>query len=42
MNLQDPAARFPLLTGVLELPDRLYLSTLGGPHLPFIDKQDLL
>jgi sugar lactone lactonase YvrE len=42
MNLQDPAARFPLLTGVLELPDRLYLSTLEGPALPFIDKQDLL
>jgi sugar lactone lactonase YvrE len=42
MNLQDPAARFPLLTGVLELPDRLYLTTLGGPFLPFIDKQDLL
>lgn len=42
MNLQDPAARFPLLTGVLELPDRLYLATLEGPVLPFIDKHDLL
>lgn len=42
MNLQDPAARFPLLTGVLELPQRLYLTTLDGPYLPFIDKQDLL
>ena len=40
MNLQDPAARFPMLTGVLELADRLYLSTLEGPVLPFIDKRD--
>ncbi len=42
MNLQDPGARFPLLTGVLELPDRLYFSTLDGPYLPFIDKATLL
>lgn len=42
MNLQDPAARFPMLTGVLELADRLYLSTLEGPVLPYIDKRDLL
>ncbi len=42
MNLQDPDARFPLLTGALELPDRLYLSTLDGPYLPFIDKANLL
>ena len=41
MNLQDPRARFPLLTGALELPDRLYLTTLEGPALPWIDKEDL-
>ncbi|HEX5789079.1 MAG TPA: SMP-30/gluconolactonase/LRE family protein [Woeseiaceae bacterium] len=42
MNLQDPDARFPLLTGTLELPDRLILTTLDGPVLPWIDKNDLL
>ena len=42
MNLQDPEARHPRLTGALELPDRLYLSTLDGPVLPYINKSDLL
>ena len=42
MNLQDPHARHPRLTGALELPDRLYLSTLDGPVLPYIDKSNLL
>jgi len=42
MNLQDPSARFPLLTGVLETPATLYLTTLVGNKLPRLDKQDLL
>jgi sugar lactone lactonase YvrE len=41
MNLQDPGAHYPLLTGVLELPDRLYLTTVAGPVLPYINKTDL-
>jgi sugar lactone lactonase YvrE len=41
MNLQDPAARHPTLTGVLETRDRLYLTTLYGSVLPVIAKQDL-
>lgn len=41
MDLQDPAARFPLLTGVLETADRLYLSTLTGHGLPWLEKQNL-
>ena len=41
MNLQDPAARHPSLTGVLETPDALYLSTLFGNQLPVLDKDNL-
>jgi sugar lactone lactonase YvrE len=41
MNLQDPAARYSSLTGVLETGDRLYFSTLFGNRLPWLDKQDL-
>lgn len=41
MDLQDPAARFPMLTGVLETTDRLYLSTLTGNRLPWLEKQQL-
>lgn len=40
-NLQDPAARFPTLTGVLETNRALYLTTLFGKQLPRIDKRDL-
>ena len=40
-NLQDPAARFSTLTGVLETRDRLYLATLFGGQLPWLDKDDL-
>ncbi len=41
MNLQDPAARYPSLTGVLETDDALYLTTLFGNKLPWLDKDDL-
>ena len=41
MNLHDPAARFPTLTGVLETRDALYLTTLFGRRLPLIKKRDL-
>lgn len=41
MNLHDPAARFPTLTGVLETRDALYLTTLFGHWLPRIEKRDL-
>jgi sugar lactone lactonase YvrE len=41
MNLHDPAARFPTLTGVLETRDALYLTTLFGHRLPLIKKRDL-
>jgi sugar lactone lactonase YvrE len=40
-NLQDPEARFPTLTGVLETKDVLYLTTLVGNKLPWLDKDDL-
>lgn len=41
MNLQDPQARFPTLTGVLETNRALYLTTLFGNELPRVDKLDL-
>ena len=41
MNLQDPRARFPALTGVLETSDTLYLTTLFGQQLPKLSKEDL-
>ena len=41
MNLQDPAARFPALTGVFETRDALYLTSLFGNELARLDKQDL-
>ena len=41
MNLHDPAARFPTLTGVLETRGALYLTTLFGHRLPLIKKRDL-
>jgi sugar lactone lactonase YvrE len=41
MNLQDPGARYPTLTGVLETQRSLYLTTLYGHSLPVIAKQDL-
>jgi hypothetical protein len=41
MNLQDPEARFPALTGVFETQDTLYLTTLFGNRLPRLSKEDL-
>ncbi len=41
MNMHDPEARFPTLTGVLETQRSLYLTTLYGNVLPVIAKQDL-
>ena len=41
MNLQDPEARFPTLTGVLETNRSLYLTTLFGNELPVVVKSDL-
>ncbi|MGI9248319.1 MAG: SMP-30/gluconolactonase/LRE family protein, partial [Woeseiaceae bacterium] len=41
MNLHDPEARFPTLTGVLETNRALYLTTLFGKVLPRLDKRDL-
>lgn len=38
MNLQDTDARFPMLTGVLETPESLYLTTLFGHELPRLGK----
>lgn len=41
MNMHDPNARFPTLTGVLETQRSLYLTTLFGHELPVIIKSDL-
>ena len=41
MNLRDPQARFPALTGVFETRDALYLTALFGNQLPKLDKDDL-
>ena len=41
MNMHDPDARYPTLTGVLETDKSLYLTTLYGHKLPVIAKRDL-
>ena len=41
MNMHDPSARFPTLTGVLETRQMLYLTTLFGHELPVIAKSEL-
>lgn len=41
MNLHDPDASFPTLTGVLETNQSLFLTTLFGHELPVIAKIDL-
>jgi len=41
MNLHDPNARFPTLTGVVETSRSLYLTTLFGNQLPHLDKRNL-
>jgi sugar lactone lactonase YvrE len=37
-SLQDPAARYPAMTGVCETERRLYLTRLFGHELPYVDK----
>jgi len=41
MNLQDPAARLPSLTGVYETRDALWLTSLFGNHAGRLDKRHL-
>lgn len=41
MNMHDPQARFPTLTGVVETGRSLYLTTLFGPALFRVDKRYL-
>ncbi len=41
MNLRDPTARLPALTGVCETRDALWLSSLFGHRLGRLDKRDL-
>lgn len=41
MNLHDPEARFPTLTGVVETRRSLYLTTLFGKSLPHVEKRHL-
>ncbi|MDH5617109.1 MAG: SMP-30/gluconolactonase/LRE family protein [Gammaproteobacteria bacterium] len=41
MNMHEPNARFPTLTGVLETDRALYLTTLFGGQLPVVAKSDL-
>lgn len=41
MNMHDPEARFPTLTGVLETERSLFLTTLFGHQLPVITKSEL-
>lgn len=42
MNLQDPVARYPMMTGVLETRTTLFLTSLIGNRLPYVVKEDLL
>jgi hypothetical protein len=41
MDLQDPRARLPAVTGVVETRRALYLTSLFGTKLGLLDKQDL-
>ena len=41
MNLRDPAARYPSLTGVYETSSSLFMTRLFGNELPVLDKDDL-
>ena len=41
MNMHDPTARFPTLTGVLETQRSLFLTSLFGHQLAVITKSDL-
>lgn len=39
---RDPAARHPMMTGVLETRPMLFLTTLIGNMLAYVVKEDLL
>ena len=41
MNMHDPAARFPTMTGVVETREALFLTTLFGNNLPRLAKRDI-
>jgi sugar lactone lactonase YvrE len=41
MNLRDPEAKYPSLTGVYETRNSLYLTRLFGNTLPVLDKENL-
>ena len=41
LNLQDPTAAYPTMTGACETRERLYLTRLFGYDLPYIEKGDL-
>jgi sugar lactone lactonase YvrE len=41
LSLQDPAARYPAMTGACEAGQRLYLTRLFGHDLPFVDNAAL-
>ena len=41
MDLQDPAASIPALTGAFETRDALYLSSLFGHEIGYLPKADL-
>ena len=36
-SLQDPAARYPAMTGACEAGQRVYLTRLFGRELPYVD-----
>ena len=38
LSLQDPAARYPAMTGACETGQRIYLTRLFGHELPYVDK----
>ena len=41
LSLQDPAARYPAMTGACETGRRLYLTRLFGHELPYLDRDSL-
>ena len=41
LSLQDPAARYPAMTGGCETGQRIYLTRLFGHELPYLDKAAL-
>ena len=41
MSPYDPAGTYPMLTGAVETPKSLYLTTLSGSTLPWLPKHAL-